>query len=197
MATNIDRRRLVRGVALQVLYELECTNNEVFSVLATYANMDPTDEDARVLAYRSICAHYDENEIERLSPEEYQLVRHIVVGVTHHRERLDTMIAEHATEWPTSQIATIDLNILRIALYELLYHKLPTDVQIEYSTDNHYYRSIYRPRLSKIIHQILEMKMPMKVVINEAIEIAKVFGTDSSPRFINGVLGSIARQRQL
>ena len=38
-------------------------------------------------------------------------------------------------------------------------------------------------------------KTPIKVAINEAVELAKVYGSDSTPRFVNGVLGSLA-QRQ-
>lgn len=192
----MDRRRLVRSVALQILYELDSTEHEVISVLASYANMDLTAQDARMLAYSSVCHHYDNESVEQLSPEEYQLVRHLVLGVTRYRDHFDAIIAEHATEWPTAQIAIIDRNILRIALCELLFDKLPSDVAVEHYAGNHSQRSIYRARNPKIIHQIQHMKMPMKVVINEAVEIAKIFGTDSSPRFINGVLGSIARQRR-
>ena len=73
------------------------------------------------------------------------------------KDRLDRLIAQHAPEWPLDQVAIIDRNILRIALWEI---------------------AIYR-------------KTPLKVGINEAVELAKTFGTDSSPRFINGVLGSL------
>ncbi len=40
-------------------------------------------------------------------------------------------------------------------------------------------------------HEILLNKVPPKVAINEAVELAKAFGSDSSPKFINGVLGSV------
>ena len=73
-------------------------------------------------------------------------------------EKLDSLIAEHAPEWPLDQVAVIDRNILRLALWEV---------------------AVYR-------------KTPLKVGINEAVELAKAFGTDSSARFVNGVLGSLA-----
>ncbi|MBI2854195.1 MAG: transcription antitermination factor NusB [Chloroflexi bacterium] len=41
-----------------------------------------------------------------------------------------------------------------------------------------------------IYEAMIDKKTPVKVVINEAVELAKLFGSDSSPRFINGVLGS-------
>jgi N utilization substance protein B len=84
---------------------------------------------------------------------------HLIVFSIHHlREILDSLIAEHAPEWPLDQVATIDRNIIRIALWEF---------------------AVYRTT-------------PTKVAINEAVELAKLYGSDSSPRFVNGVLGSLA-----
>jgi N utilization substance protein B len=71
---------------------------------------------------------------------------------------MDRLIARYAPEWPLDQMAVIDRNILRIAIYEFLI------------TD----------------------ETPVKVAINEAVELAKVYGSDSAPRFINGVLGTLA-----
>ena len=73
------------------------------------------------------------------------------------RQELDRVIAKYAPEWPVDQLAIIDRNVLRLALFELG-SRTPT--------------------------------RPAKVVINEAVELAKRFGSDNSPRFINGVLGS-------
>lgn len=70
---------------------------------------------------------------------------------------LDTIIKKYAPDWPVDQLAIIDRNILRLALFEIGCHDSDT---------------------------------PPKVVINEAVELAKTFGGDSSPRFVNGVLGS-------
>jgi N utilization substance protein B len=72
------------------------------------------------------------------------------------------LIAEHAPEWPMEQVATIDRNILRIALWEI---------------------AVFG-------------KTPLKVAINEAVELAKEYGSDSTPRFVNGVLGSLANRQQ-
>lgn len=84
--------------------------------------------------------------------------RRLLVGVTGYRRQLNALITRHASEWPLEQMAVIDRNILRIALYEL---------------------------------GDPELKTPAKVAINEAVEMAKLFGSDSSPRFINGVLGAV------
>jgi N utilization substance protein B len=45
--------------------------------------------------------------------------------------------------------------------------------------------------LRLIMFESQSSKTPKKVLINEAVELAKEFGTDSSPRFINGVLGKL------
>jgi N utilization substance protein B len=67
------------------------------------------------------------------------------------------VVGDLAPEWPIDQIAAVDRNVLRIAVYELLF----------------------------------EAEIPPKVAINEAVELAKMFGSESSPRFVNGVLGSL------
>jgi N utilization substance protein B len=74
---------------------------------------------------------------------------------------LDELIAEHAPEWPMDQLAVIDRNILRIALWEFAVEKCT----------------------------------PIKVAINEAIELSKMYGSDATPRFVNGVLGSLANRQ--
>jgi N utilization substance protein B len=60
--------------------------------------------------------------------------------------------------WPVEQIAMVDRNILRLAIFEILF-------------DN---------------------KVPVKVAVNEAVELAKTFGSDNSSRFVNGVLGAVS-----
>src|SRR5438874_331939 len=82
----------------------------------------------------------------------------IVHGVREFKDRLDAVIQVDAPEWPLSQMAIVDRNILRIALYEFA----------------------------------ISGETPIKVAINEAIELAKDFGSDSASRFINGVLGALA-----
>jgi transcription antitermination protein NusB len=97
-----------------------------------------------------------------LDPELQEFTREIVSGVYPKFEMLDRFIAEHAPEWPLDQVAIVDRNILRMALWEF---------------------AVYR-------------KTPLKVVINEAVELAKVYGSESTPRFINGVLGSLANRSE-
>ena len=76
--------------------------------------------------------------------------------------KIDRVILKNAPAWPTSQIAPVDLAVLRLAIWELLCEEKGT---------------------------------PYKVIVDEAVEIAKEFGNESSPKFINGVLGSIISKK--
>ena len=86
----------------------------------------------------------------------------LLSGVMNKRKDLDSVITKAAPDWPLEKISTIDRNILRIGLYELLFA-------------NH-------------------AEVPPKVAINEAIELAKTFGGDTSGKFVNGVLGAVYKE---
>ena len=86
-----------------------------------------------------------------------ELIDFIISGVRRNRTKIDHIIEESAPEWPLDKISKVDLVILRIAVFELLYGN----------------------------------KAPVKVIIDEAIELAKEFGNDTSSKFINGVLGFV------
>lgn len=127
-------RRKARAVTLQALYEIDSTKHEVEIVVS------------RLLAE------------ERLSEENNAFVRELVSRVVQHKEEIDRHIQRFAPAWPVEQISVIDRNILRLAIFEILF-------------DN---------------------KVSVKVAINEAVELAKKFGGDKSPKFVNGVLGSVS-----
>ena len=80
------------------------------------------------------------------------------------QKRIDNLISKNAPAWPIEQIAPMDLSILRLAIWELMYKTI---------------------------------KEPYKVVVDEAVEIAKEYGNESSASFVNGVLGSIINSKQL
>jgi len=130
-------RRKARIAALQVLYELDCTKHKV------------EETSARLRAG------------ETLTQEGLTFSEELVKGVLHHKSELDALIEKLAPAFPVEQMPIIDRNILRLAIFEILYSK----------------------------------ETPLKVAINEAIELAKGFGSDSSPRLINGILGSITTKR--
>lgn len=87
-------------------------------------------------------------------------VRELVKGVLAHREAIDQRIQRFSPEWRLERMATVDRNILRLSVFELL----------------------HRPDI------------PPSVSINEAVELAKKYGDKDSSRFVNGVLGQIARE---
>ncbi len=127
-------RRKARALALQALYEVDSVGHEVEGVVN------------RLLAKGG------------LSEENADFTRELVSGVIQNKEKIDLNIRSLATAWPLEQIPVIDRNILRLAIFEILF-------------DN---------------------KVPVKVAINEAVELAKSFGSDNSSRFVNGVLGSVS-----
>jgi N utilization substance protein B len=131
-------RTRARGIALQALYEIDLTGHNPGDVLAERLADGPLEESL------------------------VNFTSEIVLGVLPILQRLDTIIARHAPEWPLDQVAAIDRNILRIALWEIA----------------------------------VSNQTPMKVAINEAVELAKVFGSESTPRFVNGVLGSLVMHYQ-
>ena len=133
----MKNRTKARAIALQVLFEIDLSGH--VPGVALQQRLD--DESV------------SDKKIEDFS-------RDIVVGVYPLIDDLDELIAQHAPEWPLDQVAVIDRNILRIALWEFA----------------------------------VKSYTPVKVAINEAIELSKVFGSDSTPRFVNGVLGSLANR---
>ena len=82
----------------------------------------------------------------------------LVEGVTEHIEEMDSILTKHLEKWTIDRLATVDRNILRVAVYEMIYCK--EDV-------------------------------PVNVAINEALEIAKIYGDESSSKFINSVLSKV------
>ena len=96
------------------------------------------------------------DEDEDLPDRTAEFAQELLSGVSDSRSGLDQVITRYAPAWPVNQLSVIDRNILRIALFELLYTP----------------------------------GTPRKTAINEAVELAKTFGSESSARFVNGVLGS-------
>jgi N utilization substance protein B len=137
VSAKVKVRRRSRRIALQALYEIDC------------ANHDPQGVMEQRLAGQS------------LPPNAIRFIDALVQGVLAHRTQLDLLIQANAPEWPIEQMAIVDRNILRLAVYELA----------------------------------SSIGTPPKVAINEAVELAKTFGSDSSPRFINGVLGTLMRDK--
>jgi len=136
-------RHLSRSVALQSLFEWDFNEQE------------KSDKNIKEIVERNL---------ENFAPGmmDTDFTHSLIDGVVSKRKYLDTIIEKAAPEWPISQIAAVDRNVLRIGLFELIYGD--------------------------------KKNVPYKVAINEAIELAKTFGGDSSGKFINGVLGTVYRE---
>lgn len=93
-----------------------------------------------------------------LAGDVLEFARELVAGTLAHLAQIDQVIAEVAPNWPLNQMSRIDKNILRLAIFEVLFNNT---------------------------------RVPPKAAINEAVELAKTFGSDSSSRFVNGVLGTV------
>ncbi|MCO5190746.1 MAG: transcription antitermination factor NusB [Anaerolineae bacterium] len=140
----INSRHHARCLALEVLYECDIAGHDAMLVLRRRVTDDlqnhenvAWDDDAIVFAEK------------------------LIRGVQAHQNRMDIIIKRYAPEWPLSQIAVVDRNILRIAFFEMLG----------------------------------DVDTPLKVAINEAVELSKAYGSDSTSRFVNGVLGSVAEHQ--
>jgi N utilization substance protein B len=128
------KRRQARILALQTLYEADMTGHEPDGILTRLLEEADTAEEVQAFA------------------------RELVDGTVKERAHLDEVIERVAPAWPIEQMATIDRNILRLAILEIL----------------------------------LNNRTPVKAAINEAVELAKSFGSDNSAKFVNGVLGSVS-----
>ena len=132
-------RRRARRLTLEILYEFDIAEHPALEILERRLEEQPMERTAADFAYR------------------------IIGGIVGYQDKMDSIISRYAPEWPLDQMAVIDRNILRIAIYEFL----------------------------------VDGETPVKVAINEAVELAKTYGSDSAPRFVNGVLGTLADEADI
>ena len=130
MSLGVESRREARERVLSLLYEAEAKD------------LDPS-------------ALLDE-----LPVPPSAFVTRLVAGVARERAVIDEAITSHAIGWSIERMPVVDRNVLRLAVYELLW----------------------------------QPDVPVAAVISEAVELAKLYSTEESGRFVNGVLSSIAAQ---
>ena len=131
-------RRIAREVDLQSLFQIDFNSCE-----------------AEVAVEAAITEHDEDN-----APKAYDYALHLVQGVLANKEAIDGRLSEYAIDWTVERMPATDRNILRVAVYEMLFAEQP---------------------------------LAFGVAINEAVEVAKAYGTEESPRFVNGVLGKLAK----
>jgi N utilization substance protein B len=123
-------RRRGRELALQMLYQHELAGSDVEEMFLTF------------------------DELQQAPPGTRDFAVALVRGVISRLAQLDSHLVDQADNWRLERMAAVDRNILRLALYELMF----------------------------------EGDTPPAVVIDEAVEIAKRFGSERSSQFVNGVL---------
>lgn len=82
-----------------------------------------------------------------------------VKNILKNNKEIEEIIAKYAPRYPIEKISKLDLAILKLSVYELIFEK----------------------------------KTPPKVIIDEAVELAKEYGNDRSYSFVNGVLGAVLK----
>ena len=127
---GIMKRRTAREKALQALFQIDVSNTDPSSAI--------------------------EHVLEGESGDDY--LTKLVLGVVEQKNEIDPLIKENLEKWTMDRLATVDRNLLRIAVYELIY---------------------------------FSNEIPANVILDEAIEIAKIYGDEQSSRFINGVLSKV------
>jgi len=130
-------RRESRETALQILFQLEFND---------------------VLEERSL-DHFWKNRKRQNS----EYVQELIKGVISNQDEIDSLIQSYSKNWRLSRMLYIDRNILRLAVYEMLF----------------------------------EEGMPVAVAINEAVELAKKFGSNESAKFINGLLDALSKDPKI
>ena len=139
-------RNASRQLARQVLYAFDLASG-------VNAPCEQDDVPSADEVFESVAANFDLVEGARVFAKE------LVCGVMAQRDSVDAVIARHARNWRISRMATVDRNVLRLAVYELVH-----------------------------------TNTPVSIVIDQAIELARRFGDDPSPAFVNGVLDAVAHR---
>lgn len=130
------KRTEIRELAFQLIYSIE-------------VQKDMQEEQLELF--------FKQQKIEK--KEQIDYINTIFKGIKENKEEINNLISSNLKEkWTINRISKIDLAILEVAIYELIYSKLP-----------------------------------YKVAINEAVELAKKYGEDKSKNFVNGILASIVK----
>ena len=132
------QRTAMRELAFKLVYEMEVQKDE-----------------------NQIDIFLENNEITDEKVIEY--LKDIQKGIIEHSEEIDNLIKNNLKEnWSLNRISKINLSLIKIAIYEMIYKHLP-----------------------------------YKVAINEVVELAKKYADDSAPVFINGILASVVKEKNL
>ena len=130
----MKKERKIREEVLKILFEQEFHTNSSKQLNKQISNLDLT---------------------------AFKHTTQLIEGIKNKKTEIDRLIQETSQSWTLERMSLMDLNIMRLAIYEMLYY---------------------------------EPKVPVKVCINEALEVAKIYGSADSHSFINGILDPIAKK---
>ena len=128
-------RRKSREIAMKLLFEMSI-NKE---------------------SYEDIIESFKENTDVDLNDLDLSYITKVLSGINENGKEIDKNIEKHLIKWKLDRLSKMNLAILRISTYEILF----------------------------------EEEIPNIVSVNEGIELAKKYGEDSSPAFINGILAKM------
>lgn len=128
-------RRKARIIALEMLYQLDMADGDIDTII-----------DAKL-------------DGKNFPQNTKDFILRLARGFSEHKGEIDRFIKKGAEHWSIDRITAVDRNILRLAIFELLYCQ----------------------------------DVPLKVIIDEAVELAKLYGAEDSGAFINGVLDKIGK----
>jgi N utilization substance protein B len=183
----VGKRRTAREIAVQMLYQRDLGGSTLPQIFAGFDlaeylasersdSEDLSDENGSSASGTSGKGPEGEPQLRRetgasavgraASPKRrrqveaaFSYAQTIVQGVADHLEELDELIRSRADNWRLERMPPVDRNILRLAVFEMLYEK----------------------------------DIPKLVVVDEAIELAKKYGSEQSSRFVNGLLDGLLK----
>jgi len=132
-------RRKARELALQMLFQHDIAGNDPSEIIETF------------------------EDIQRVRPNIREFAIKVFRGTLEKQADIDTILVEQTENWRIERMPVVDRNLIRMAIYEMLY------------LDD----------------------TPKLVILDEAIEIAKRFGTNKSSQFINGILDGVLKRYNL
>ena len=130
----------MREIAFKLVYDIEVQKDDIEEQVELFLESNEiTDE--KVISY----------------------LKDVVNGIESNDSEINELISKNLKEnWSLNRIPKISLSLLKLAIYEMLYSKIP-----------------------------------YKVAINEVVELAKKYGDEASPNFINGILASVVKEKGL
>jgi N utilization substance protein B len=157
------KRRTAREMAVQMLYQSDLGGSPLPNIFKTFDLAEYLAREAAALE-KARRAEIDERtehaRIRKRVDEAFQYAQQLVRGAVENLEQIDELIRSQADNWRLERMPAVDRNILRLAIYEMLFEK----------------------------------ETPKLVVLDEAIELAKKFGSEQSGRFVNGLLDGLLKQ---